>query len=221
MTAEAHGSSRDHVAPVVRRRHAVRNANESGFVLMEALVALILLALMLGLFAATLGFGRRIASAGTARDHMAEIATGTEALATWLSAAVPARKLVVDGFSSVQFEGSIDGLAFNTLSNGDVLPGGLLAVAIAARGGSIAFEAAPLPVGQDRPVSRSEQRILLDRVASARFSYYGSPRSGAPARWYDEWRNAERMPRLVGLQTTMMLHGRVATMDFMFRVMSD
>jgi len=152
---------------------------------------------------------------------MAEIATGTEALANWLSAAVPARKMVVDGFSSVQFEGSIGGLVFNTLSNGDVLPGGLLTVTIAARGSSIAFEAAPLPVGQDRPASRSEQQTLLDRVASARFSYYGSPRNGVPVQWHDEWRNAEHMPRLVGLQTTVMLHGRAATMDFMFRVMSD
>lgn len=198
-----------------------RKDTAGGFVLMEALVALILLALLLGLFATTLSFGRRIASAGTARDQMADIATGTEALAKWLSGAVPSRKVVVDGFSPVQFEGYADGLVFNTLSNGDVLPGGILAVTISARGNMIAFEAAPLPVGQSHPISRGDPQILLDHVAAARFSYFGSPRSGAPAQWHAEWRNAEHMPRLVGLQAKMILHGRTATMDFLFRVMSD
>jgi len=192
-----------------------------GFVLMEALVALILLALMLGLFATTLGFGRRVASAGVARDQMAEVATGTEALAKWLSGAVPARNVIVDGFSPVQFEGYADGLSFKTLSNGDVLAGGLLAVTVAARGNIIAFEAAPLPVGRDRPAARGEPQVLLDRIASARFSYYGSPRSGDPLQWYDEWRNAEHMPRLVGMRANVLLHGRTTTMDFLFRVMSD
>jgi hypothetical protein len=188
-----------------------------GFVLMEALVALVLLALTLGLFAATLGFGRRVAAAGEARDRMAEVATGTGALAAWLAGAVPAREARMGGASPARFEGRSDGLSFVTLSNGDVMPGGLLAMTVVTRGRTLAFEAGPLPVGQIQS-SPGEAQILLDGIAAARFRYYGSPQEGAPADWHEQWRNADRLPRLVGLQATIILDRRSEAMDFTFRI---
>lgn len=193
-----------------------RGSTADGFILMEALLALALLALTLGLFATSLSFARRVAAAGATREHIGQVAVGSQALAGWLAGAMALRKTSINSSTPAQFDGRKDGLSFITLSNGDVLPGGLMTIAVSVSGSIIVFEAEPLPVGQDTAARRDNRNILVDRVVSAEFRYYGSRLTGAPPQWYNNWQGAEAMPQLVGLRVTMFMGPRTETIDLMF-----
>lgn len=198
-----------------------------GFVLVEALVALILISLILSLFALTLTFGRRIADAGRMRDRMTEVATGTAVLSGWLARARPITQPRPEGEPRILFEGLASRLSFTTLSNGDTQPGGILAVTInfeesgAQNTGTIIFDTSLVPVGTASLPVPNTGEILMRYVTSAKFSYFGSLQEGDPARWHDEWRDAPRLPRLIALRTNVRLNQRLETFDVTFRTFSE
>src|SRR3954465_11684034 len=107
------------------------NTRNDGFVLLEALVALVLLSLTFGLLAGMLSFGQRITEAGRPRDRAAQFANGNDAMAEWIASAVPIREIRQSLPGPVLFDGRADRLSLVTLSTGDVQPGGLLAVTVA------------------------------------------------------------------------------------------
>ena len=198
-----------------------------GFVLVEALVALILISLILSLFALTLTFGRKVADAGRVRDRMTEIATGTAVLSGWLARARPIVQPRAEGQPRILFDGSASRLSFTTLSNGDTQPGGILAVTInfeesgAQNTGTMVFDTSLIPAGTTSLPVPETGEILMRYVASAKFSYFGSLQEGDPARWHDEWRDAPRLPRVIALRTNVRLNQRLETFDTTFRIVSE
>ncbi|WP_310353503.1 hypothetical protein [Methylobacterium sp. BE186] len=201
------------------------NARMSGFVIAEALVALLLLALTLGLSAGMFGFARRLSQAGHGRDVLAQTVAGGGALGGWLAAAAPIRPATPAGPGPVLFEGRPDRLTFVTASRGDVQPAGLLAVTVGFNGrdrgaptGSILFDVAPLPVGASLLPDQVARQTLIARVAGARFGYFGALGEGRPAAWHDAWTDATRLPQLVRLRAEIDLGGRVEPLDLSFRV---
>ncbi len=109
-------------------------------------------------------------------------------------------------------------MSFVTLSNGDVFPGGLLAITIAASDSTVMFEAGIIAIGQDSAGREREREVLIDHITSAQFAYYGAFADGAPAQWHKEWNNAEVMPRAVRIRGTLLLSNRSETMNFTFRL---
>jgi hypothetical protein len=197
------------------------NTRRDGFVLLEALVALVLLSLTLGLLAGMLSFGRRVTEAGRPRDRAAQFANGSDALAEWIASAVPIREIRQSMPGPVLFDGRTDQLTLVTLSTGDVQPAGLLAVTVAfSAAGAMVFDTIPVPVGARRLPEISATQVLLDHVVSARFSYYGSPAEGMPEKWYDDWTAAIRLPRLIALRAGVQLDRRVRDVDLTYRVFS-
>ncbi|AWN43731.1 hypothetical protein [Methylobacterium durans] len=198
---------------------------QQGFVIAEALVALLLLALTLGLAANVFSFGRRIAQAGQGRDVLARTVAGSGALGGWLAAAAPIRTVTPTGPGPVLFEGRPDRLTFVTASRGDVQPAGLLAVTVGfngrdrdARTGSILFDVAPLAVGEALLPDQVAREPLIARVAAARFRYFGALAEDRPAAWYDDWTDATRLPELVQLRANLDLGGRIEPLDLSFRL---
>ena len=80
----------------------------------------------------------------------------------------------------------------------------------------------PVKVGDPAPtVTDRGQQVLVGNVTGAKFSYFGSPREGVPAKWQDEWKDASRLPRIVALRADVELNRRMETFDLMFRIFSD
>ncbi|MER2263866.1 hypothetical protein [Methylobacterium oxalidis] len=202
-----------------------RSPKEAGFALAEALVALLLLALTLGLAAGVFSFGRRISQAGHGRDVLAHTVAGSGALGGWLAAAAPIRTVTPAGPGPVLFEGRPDRLTFVTASRGDAQPAGLLAVTVGFNGrdrggrtGSILFDVTPLAFGEALLPDQVARETLIAHVAGARFSYFGALTEGRPAAWHDDWTDATRLPQLVQLRANLDLGGRVEPLDLSFRV---
>ena len=203
------------------------NHSESGFVLAEALVCVILIALTIALIGATLTFGRRVADAGREREQRVQVSTGVAVLADWLAQAVPLREIEAGGNGRVLFEGQASRLSFPTLSQGDAQPGGILTVTVsfaAPTGGTggLVFTATPLPLGmRSFSDAGSSQQLLVGNLVNAQFRYFGVPTDGEAPRWLERWTNATRMPDIVALSATLSLGPRPEPLDLTFRVLSQ
>lgn len=199
----------------------------AGFVLLEVLVGLTLLSLMLGLFALTLGLASRVADAGRARAEIVEAATGATVLSAALASALPLGQASAQGPARILFEGSAKELSFLTLSNGDALSGGIRAITIAIeeagarRAGVVVFHSSLVPIGTLALKAGGQGETLIRDVASARFSYFGSSDSAAPEQWRDEWKNAERLPRLVALRGRQFVNRKLEYFEVISRVLSE
>jgi hypothetical protein len=196
-------------------------------VLVEGLVALVLLALTLGLLAGMVSFGRRVAEAGRGRDQVAQLANGVEVLGQWLAAAAPVTSRTQVGPGPVLFSGTSNRLTFVTLSKGDVQPAGLLAIAVASapRGrngqrGGLMFATSAVELGAQELPDLTPREVLIDHLTTARFSYFGSRVEGEPMRWYDEWNEAARLPRLVALRAGLQDAG-TPPLDLTFRLYDE
>jgi Tfp pilus assembly protein PilV len=201
---------------------------DSGFVLLEALVSLTLLAMTVALVATTLSFGRRIADAGRARERIADAMTGVHVIADWLGRTLPAREAGAGGNMRVLFDGNPTQLTFRTLSNGDTQPGGVLAISVAftrpgqALSGALVFTSKSVAAGTlDLAGGRAEPQVLVGHVIEARFRYFGSPAESEPPTWRENWTDAARLPTHVALRLQLSVGSRVEAMDLTFRVMAE
>ncbi len=197
---------------------------DQGFVILEALVTLVLVALTFGLVAGMVGFGHRLSEAGTSRDRLSALATGGAALEGWLAAASAARPRIDEERGPVLFEGRPDRLSLLTLNAGDPLPPGLLAVTVGfagGRDGALLFDATPLAPGDLRLPDMTARQALVSHVTAARFRYFGVPTESAAPRWYDEWTAASRLPRLVELRLTLDLGHRIEPVTLAFRTRAE
>jgi general secretion pathway protein J len=201
------------VKPGTRSSHA-------GFVLVEGLVTLMLVTMTVSLFATMLTFGRRVADAGRLRQHLVDMATGTDALTGWLAGAVALREAARPD-AKVLFDGGGKRLSFVAASQGDVQRGGLMGVTVAFEGGALVFDVAPIALGSVSLPNPGPRHALWRDVTSLTFSYFGSPAEGVPARWQDEWRDAARLPRLVAVRAALAMENRVERVSLTFRIVSE
>lgn len=208
-------------------RGAQSGARTGGFVLLEVLVGLVLLSLTLGLFALMLGFASRVAEAGRLRDRGAEIAIGAAAISGWLAGALPLVQPRATERPLVMFEGLNDRVSFVTLSNGDAQAGGILAITIAretsgAQGaGALVFNSSLMSIGAAALPVQNGGEVLARGVSSAAFSYFGSLEERSPERWHDEWRNSERLPRLVNLRVRVIVARRLEDFELNFPIIPE
>lgn len=198
-----------------------------GFVLLEVLVGLSLLALMLGLFALSLGLASKVAETGRARAEIVEAATGAALLSGALASALPLVQATAQGPGRVLFEGSQKQLSFLALSNGDVQAGGIRTISItieepgARRAGAVVFHSSLVPIGTLALKAGGRGEVIIRDIATARFSYFGSPGSAAPEEWREDWKNAERPPRIVALRGRLSANQKLENFEIISRVFSD
>ncbi len=68
--------------------------------------------------------------------------------------------------------------------------------------GRFVLRDAPPPYSFDtlqNALANAEERILLDRLAEGRFTYYGIARPGEAPAWLDRWDYPDRLPKLIGI----------------------
>lgn len=169
---------------------------EAGFVLVEALAALVLVTATLVVGAAAIDVLRRVEAGGRARAAAIADARGAEALAALLAAAHPSRAILPGGLGPAAFEGDATRLAFVAIGDGMRRPAGRFAVDVALvagpRGGVLVRTA---PIGPGLPAPASPPERLVPGFVAARFAYMGE--DGA---WRTEWRGQADPPRAVRLE---------------------
>ncbi len=127
----------------LRRRHGQR-----GFTLVEALVALALVALLLGAVLQTLRWVGAASGFGARADRAARLQAGASAYMDMLAAALP------PGPDGRAFTGDAASFAFDGVSDGTAMPPGRVRIAIAFQRG----EGGGAIVATIRPVPRAEAR---------------------------------------------------------------
>ncbi|MCZ8097888.1 MAG: prepilin-type N-terminal cleavage/methylation domain-containing protein [Burkholderiales bacterium] len=179
----------------VARRQRPGAGATAGFTLMETLVALTLVALLVGSVLQALrwvgtasGFGRRA-------ERAAEVQAGAAAFTDLLAGALPA----VTGAAS--FAGDASSLAFDGVSDGTAIPPGRVRVAIGfqrgSTGGAIVVTIRPVLPAGSADANTNWTTVLIDGVREARFSYFGQAEERTPPGWSSSWSSRASQPSLV------------------------
>jgi general secretion pathway protein J len=187
----------------VRSRRA-----QAGFTLLETVMAMVLLAAMLGMLFGGLRAGIRAWDAGSGRGDRADEVLLTDAFVRKeLTAAFPWRfkdPLAV----KLAFQGEREAVRFVSMRPAEIGGGGLAFVSIAfepARGeagGRLVMRRVPASseATDFADLQAAEPFALLDGVSEARFSYFGAENDVLPLAWGDRWEHAQRVPTHVRLE---------------------
>ncbi len=182
---------------------------DSGFTLIEMLVALSLLALISSVLAASIGTAR-MALAFVERSAAVAPVQGTQAF--FRSALAQARPIQRDGTSGsdLSFLGAPSAMTFNTSYSPRAQFEGLYRIEIGfepstdqrAGGELILTQTMVRPLaGEDQvppPVARRRSR-LLENVRSVEFNYFGALDDDGILRWRPTWVHLDKLPRLVAV----------------------
>jgi len=203
------------------RHHGCRRRGlEAGFTLIELLVALTLLGLISVVLFGGLRFGTRAWEAGNLRaEQLAQVQAVQALLRRRIAQALPPGVEAADvAEGRVIFAGESDALRFLAAVPSRAGVGGIYAFDLAviedearagAQGGAgVLLEFTWRLHRTDDEAERDDmpeaglggRRVLIDGLASARFSYFGAPDPGQPADWRDRWEVEAGLPGLIAIE---------------------
>jgi len=202
-----------------RRHGRARRRSEAGFTLIELLVALTLLGLISVVLFGGLRFGTRAWEAGNLRaEQLAQVQAVQALLRRRIAQALPpgpeAAGDAGDEARRKVFSGESDALQFLAAVPSRAGVGGIYAFDLAviedgAPGGAgVRLEFTWRLHRADDEAERGEppeaglggRRVLIEGLASARFSYFGAPGPGQAADWRDRWEAEAGLPGLIAIE---------------------
>jgi general secretion pathway protein J len=186
------------------------HARQGGFTLLELLVAITLLGVLMAALFGSLRLGARVWETGEARlDASARVQVVQNFLRQQLGQTVPLTEVGDDARASpaMLFVGASDGLRFVSLLPAH-LGGGVSLMELALRpspaGGELddlVLRMRPLDLtGDGAARSETEERILIEAIASLEVAYFGAERPGATPIWWQEWQGQWTLPALVRMR---------------------
>jgi general secretion pathway protein J len=195
------------VTRIVRtRRRVAREPHESGFTLLELIVALVLL----GLLSAVLFGSLRLAGQSTDRgDAAAQRAASMRLAQQFLRANLegqhPLRmRKMVDW--PLLFSGTQDELRYAANLPPRIAGGGIwfyrLAVSADEAGSPLVLERTipDLTADQLPEFTKAERSVLANDIASLKIAYFGRDPDAGPASepsWHDRWADAQKLPLVI------------------------
>lgn len=176
---------------------------EAGFTLAELLVALALLAVVLGLASGGMRFGVRAWEATRAIDRNAELAATRDLISACLKSAAPVSSIDEEGRIAVAFHGAHDHLSLvcplGRLSN----TYRRLALHLDRNTAAHALVATIEPFQRRRrsrqPAPEAQTHLLAGDVTSLEIRYFGDLGDGAGPKFHDQWTHPGRLPGLVAI----------------------
>ncbi len=199
-----------------RRRRRRPCPSEAGFTLIELLVALTLLGLISVVLFGGLRFGTRAWEVGNLRaEQLAQVQAVQALLRRRLAQAQPPGPEAADAADRrIIFAGEPDAVQFLAAVPSRAGVGGIYAFDLTViEGGAQGGAGARLEFTwrlhrADDEAERGDmpeaglggRRVLIDGLASARFSYFGAPAPGQPAVWRDRWEAEAGLPGLIAIE---------------------
>ena len=183
-------------------------ARQSGFTLIEVVLAMVLLAIMMALLYAGLTFALRSWDAADANGRkVADRRLAENFLRREVGELYPMRW---PDATKLRFalEGERDSLRFVSTRAAGVTAGGLSLVGLTLERGAdgrsrnlVMRRALADPDATDfTPLDRAEATLLYADIDSAAFSYFGTPNDFTDPTWSDRWEYPVRVPQLVRLR---------------------
>ncbi len=173
---------------------------EEGFSLIEALVALTLLAFVLALSPAALRQANR-ALKGLGVHYASTSSNGSlRYVEQRLSEALPLYSERVGNSARVSFRGERGGLEFLAAMADTPLGGGIFRIALQIEGDKtsrLVMRVSPYRPGKATPPSQAVAREVSSGLLLAEFRYYGAAEPGASPAWHTTWRDQSSLPLLV------------------------
>lgn len=184
---------------------------QSGFTLMEIIVATTLLGMLLGMLYSGLRLGIKSSEAGEERiQQVSRIRVTQEFLRSQFSRIQPVN-WKYDGNIGVVFEGESDRVQFVAPMPGYVGEGGphlqLIELVSGKNGMELIFDhrvAHPELEGDVEPDPDREPILLLDAIEDAHFSYLKAGDDNDAGEWTDSWDEPGQYPLLVRLEVELM-----------------
>jgi general secretion pathway protein J len=183
---------------------------ETGFTLIEMLVAISILALVLAMLPGTFSVAHRTWDATAVLDQQARQDSGRSFLQARLTEAMPIFEPVGSGAVRLVFTGSAEALSFVAPSANGPQGAGLYRFSLEVKpqasarrnvlAVAVALYASARP--RDGDAATAEEHVLYEDVTGASFRYFGRkvPR-GTPA-WHTEWTRRDALPDAVELTIT-------------------
>ena len=187
---------------------------ERGFTLLEILIAMTLLGLLMAMLFGGLRLGTRAWEASGVRS--ADLAR-LEAVQGFVRRALSGAYPLVgtsddDAKRKITFTGTAQAVAFTALMPAHFGVGGFYTITLAVEdgvdGARLVFrrqlyrsgvEETPAPAAAG---DEEKEKVLLDGISSAGFSYFGASGSDETPSWQDEWQEQKSLPDLVRLSVT-------------------
>jgi general secretion pathway protein J len=184
-----------------------RDDGESGFTLLELLIALVLLAVIAAVLVAAVGSARQALVAVDRRGAQAAVPAVQGVLRRLIREARPGPQSPLPPEANRAFVGEPDRLSFVSSFVPQGQYGGLRRYDIfldpAGAGSSQLVIDQRLRLAPTMPMPLGETRtVLIDDVESLRVRYFGAlEQDGAPT-WHDSWRHPAGLPLLVSVDIT-------------------
>lgn len=200
-----------------------RDRSQDGFTLLELLIAVTLLGLLTTMLLAGFRLGTRHVERQTTRiERSAQIPAVQAFLRSQLADAQPFFDQT-SGNKTIVFDGRPDGLDFVGVAPESSAVGGLQLFSVefdprTTRQLRVRWQLFGVPeVGSQQG---THETVLLDRVARAAFSYYGTiPPAKGPA-WHQAWQDMDYLPSLIRLDVTFLDGGHMPALTVAMRLSS-
>jgi general secretion pathway protein J len=186
--------------------HHSTSRARAGFTLLELLVALALLAALAVILLSALQFGTQVWQRGDPPTAGADLATAYDTLQDNLERALPIPERMEESNTTLMaFDGTADSVTLVVANPGRVglLGDTVLRIALGAGEGDPFLAVSWAPYDPKRRLAIdafNETLTLLPGVRAISFRYFGArDEDGAAPRWWDEWRDETRLPRLIAI----------------------
>lgn len=177
---------------------------QSGFTLLEILLALVLLAfVMLGVWGALRGAARVTRSADAVMAQSEAVRTTQQFLRRYVSVAGPQPFVSADGSVARMFAGSATSMWYVAPLPMQSGHAGLYlqTVSLQKAGAGLSLRLAYQPYS-DAPAAKGQaiEHLLLTGLRGGRFQYLAAAAFGKPAAWRDDWQAVNGLPLAVRIQ---------------------
>ncbi len=191
------------------------NKRQRGFTLLEILIAMTLLGLLMAMLFGGLRLGTRAWEASDVRSaDLARLEAVQGFIRRSLTGAYPLLRTGDDDTKRrIAFTGGAQAVAFTALMPAHFGVGGFYTITLTVEdgvdGARLVFRRQlyrsgdeeappPAPAGTDE----EKEKILLDGISKAEFSYFGIADKEETPSWRDEWQDPKSLPDLVRLSVT-------------------